>query len=427
MGQLLERRQQIAARIGTEGGPFDPSTLAAANAAYVLYEPQINYDQTYFTRQPARATIGQLPGIPGQVLGNVTFRTDLVGSGTAGVAPTWGRFLRACGFGETVNAGSASVGSVARIPNRANGTNITPVITGTFSGSKSGFFLLELIAVTTNTSAQLRWTFVPGDGTASTFGTTTHTDATAQSMTSGLSVAINNPSSTTGWLVGDQWRFSVVSSTTSNVIYKAISSSIPCLDMAVYQDGRVHKLHSARGTASINAQIGQPAQIDWSFQGVKAENPSDLALLTGIPYPDVTPVSFIGVTSSAFSETLCFTALTIDFGNTLAPRQCANAATGYNAIRISNRAVTGSLDPEASLIADFNPWANLFNGAVGQVTVTIGTVAGNIITIDLPNAQITAIGQSSREQIIVDQLTLAAVEPEFDAGGDYSEINITVA
>ena len=96
---LLTRKRQIAARVKTdpEGSAFEVATLAAAFADILCYDPKIVYDVQMTERNPARATLGSLAGLAGKRMAKITFATEIKGSGTAGVAPSWGRLLRASG------------------------------------------------------------------------------------------------------------------------------------------------------------------------------------------------------------------------------------------------------------------------------------------------------------------------------------------
>jgi hypothetical protein len=61
-------------------------------------------DVNLLDRELVLPFFGNREKVVGQRMGSVTFDVELVGSGTAGTAPRYGRCLRACGFGEAVVA-----------------------------------------------------------------------------------------------------------------------------------------------------------------------------------------------------------------------------------------------------------------------------------------------------------------------------------
>ncbi|KKN46987.1 hypothetical protein LCGC14_0667270 [marine sediment metagenome] len=101
---MLTRRKQIAAAVeGTEGSP---ETLTAAEAKFLAYDPKVTFDVPAFKRNPVRATLSRMASVMGVQPAKITFGLELRGSGTAGTAPAWTIFLRACGFGETPDPGN---------------------------------------------------------------------------------------------------------------------------------------------------------------------------------------------------------------------------------------------------------------------------------------------------------------------------------
>jgi hypothetical protein len=93
-------RTQIAAKLEASEGIAE--TLAAADAflAFPGGEPDPKID--VYERSPFRETLSPLPSVMGKRSGKLPFITELVGSGTPGTAPFWGKLMKACAFGETV-------------------------------------------------------------------------------------------------------------------------------------------------------------------------------------------------------------------------------------------------------------------------------------------------------------------------------------
>lgn len=83
----------------------DPVPLPAANSI-LLRNVDINpVDANNVDRELIRAFFGSSEQLVGTKTVTARFSTELAGSGTAGTAPKWAPFLKACGYAETVDAG----------------------------------------------------------------------------------------------------------------------------------------------------------------------------------------------------------------------------------------------------------------------------------------------------------------------------------
>lgn len=83
----------------------DPTPLAATDSI-LLRNVDINpVDANNVDRDLIRAYFGNSEQLVGTKTVTARFETELAGSGTAGTAPRWSRFLKACGFAETIDAG----------------------------------------------------------------------------------------------------------------------------------------------------------------------------------------------------------------------------------------------------------------------------------------------------------------------------------
>lgn len=426
MTTLLSRRRLIGFALGTEGS-FNDATMTAANANLKVIDPRIKYDTERAERNSVRQTIGRRASGRGKTLARITFGVELNGAGVAGDAPAIGRVLKACAFSETVEAGVAAVSAI--INGKKNvGTSPNPAITGTFNGTKNGILRFTLTAKTLDTSAVLSWAFFPSDGSAASFGTTTHTDGDPETLFSGLSVEIDSPAvtnATVPWRLGDEWFFKLTSDQSEQVIYKTTTLATPA-DITVYQDGRLHKVHSCVGRVSGSFTVGEFMSLQFEFTGVPSAQ-VDAAMPTGVPFEDAIPPVFMGVSFTMHGDAdRCFSKFDFDTGNTVSVRDCARADNGIAGVRIASREMTGSVDAEADLVANWNPFAKLMSAVADGVILIAGSDAGNTVTMEFPNAQIVDLEDEDREGIIVDRTSLAFVEPEEeDVDNGFSEMILT--
>jgi hypothetical protein len=101
---MLNALTQVAAKIEvTEGTAI---ALAGADAFLAMnpsFKPSINVEG----RDNLTSSLSRFAGVPGLRSAVMEFDVELKGSGTAGTAPALGKLLKACGFGETVSAGTS--------------------------------------------------------------------------------------------------------------------------------------------------------------------------------------------------------------------------------------------------------------------------------------------------------------------------------
>lgn len=99
---MLTKIAQIAAKIETTEGTAE--TLAAADALMVV-NPDFKPEMEMAPRNNVSSSLSNWPQVPGSRKATLEFDVEVKGSGTAGTAPALGKLLKACGFGEVVQAG----------------------------------------------------------------------------------------------------------------------------------------------------------------------------------------------------------------------------------------------------------------------------------------------------------------------------------
>src|SRR5215813_913301 len=82
----------------------DPVPTPATNAV-LIYDLTMTVDGRVLNRQTLDSSLSRRPHVIGRKLVNLSFRTEVKGSGTAGTPPEWGILMRASGFAETISAG----------------------------------------------------------------------------------------------------------------------------------------------------------------------------------------------------------------------------------------------------------------------------------------------------------------------------------
>ncbi|RMD93357.1 MAG: hypothetical protein D6811_05125 [Alphaproteobacteria bacterium] len=100
----MTRKTVIQAKIESSYS-VDPGSWAASDAIQVS-NPQVTFERDEENRGFVRGYLGASDFLITARRAQISFDVELAGSGSAGTAPKWGPLIRACGFAETITAGS---------------------------------------------------------------------------------------------------------------------------------------------------------------------------------------------------------------------------------------------------------------------------------------------------------------------------------
>lgn len=184
-----------------------------------------------------------------------------------------------------------------------------------------------------------------------------------------------------------------------SVVYTPISDNHTTATIYAFIDGVHWKLLGCNGSWEIIAESGQPARVNWTFQGTY-EDQTDLALPSPVTYDDPVPPLTL---SSGFQinadTTLIAQQLSIGIGNNIVMRDDINAAAGYAASRITARAGSGSFNPEVVSVASYDFEREWRDAQQRALEISLGNMPGNRIKITAPNVQIDAPTHGDRDGI----------------------------
>lgn len=108
---LITRQRVLLAAI--EGTTGTAETLAAADdGKFHAFDTEFTADVP-FNRRPGQYSASNLTGTTGTRGGEITFKSEVVGSGTSGVVPDWTNFLLASGFSVSGTTFSPATGSAS--------------------------------------------------------------------------------------------------------------------------------------------------------------------------------------------------------------------------------------------------------------------------------------------------------------------------
>jgi hypothetical protein len=188
-------------------------------------------------------------------------------------------------------------------------------------------------------------------------------------------------------------------------------SSMETATIHFHRDGHRHVLTYCRGTMDLDFTVGKYPVAKFDITGIY-NAPTDQTLPTPTyPGADITPpVCFsAGLQIAAADMTLAaVNALQLKLGNDVKVRRDINAACGALGLEIVDRTPSGSVDPEAVALSDYNPWTVWENATEQKIYCDVGSVAGNQIRPCIPRALYDDTKYGDRDGIVTYDLPFTA-------------------
>lgn len=197
----------------------------------------------------------------------------------------------------------------------------------------------------------------------------------------------------------------------TSVTYNPVSdsASMEYLTIYYYQDGKRKILQNAIGTVSGNADVGAPGMLSFTFYGHEGTE-SDTPMITPT-YDSTVPAPYINAAFAVGGYAAAIGKLSIDLGNQVVTPPSVSAANGYSQIRITGRDVSGSFDPEATLLADHDFASEWKSGAALALdSGVVGSTAGNRWRIQCPAISYREISEGDREGLRTLEIGFGAAE-----------------
>jgi len=368
MSELLTQRRQIAAK--AEVTPGTAVSLAAADVLIEPFELSVTEEVFKYERNPHGTSISANADLIGQRARRFAFTAELKGSGVAATAPKWGLFMEACKHTKKA-VSSLTVGAITSGPFQHGET-----ITGGTSGATAKVLLNTANGTTTLYIVDIVGTFSAGSETI------TGSVSTATATESGGATASQG-----------------------NAYYP---TSVPgtAVSMASMEDGYIKSGRGVRGNCVMTGQLGTPFRGAFDFMGAE-DLSQDQALFSGVDFDNTEPFPFMQTNLILGAFNPIFANLEINLNNQVAMREDAGVtAEGYISALVTDRRITATIDCEAELAATKNFYLEWHNRTLQYFQLTIGNVAGNIVTLVGPKVQITNVRDGDRNGIALMQLDL---------------------
>ena len=188
-----------------------------------------------------------------------------------------------------------------------------------------------------------------------------------------------------------------------------------------YQDGLLHKLTGCRGTFSVNLETGAIPMATFTLTGHSGA-PTDEPMV--VPTLDTTePVAVKGNAFTVGGFSADISSLAFDAGVEVSTPASMGSDDGYGEVRVGKRDLNGSFDPEMELVVDNDFYGDFEDGnKLALNTGSIGSVAGNIVSLAMSAVYYRDLANGDREGIRTYEVPFGAVE---DAGDDELTIVFT--
>lgn len=357
---MLRRKRQLAAKIESVEGTAE--SLGTQDAKLLIIDPKFNPDFKLFERNPVRANLSKMGKLTGTRSAGITFQLEMRGSGTSTIVPEWSKLLESCGF-EKNNLEKLNIGTIS-----------------------DGPFIHGETILQSTTGASGRVVIDTSDGTATLYFVDLNTGTW------------DDENVITGQTSGASATPSAVED--SGVEWKPLSDDPATLTMGMFTDGLKRSIKGARGKVKFTFKSGEPAMMDFEFQGVFSDV-LNASMLSGVSHESSLPPVFLDAQLSIDNYAAVVSSIELNCENTLSARESVNDENGILSYRITDRNFTGSIDPEM-VLTDTIDFFDLFaNNTSRSLDFTLGSQSGNLFRFYIPKLTINDLSDDERDGIDV--------------------------
>lgn len=200
------------------------------------------------------------------------------------------------------------------------------------------------------------------------------------------------------------------------------TSGVKTVTVGLYEDGVRKTLRGAVvESMQINAVVGRPIMVDWTLKGIW-DAPIDATILTPT-YPTLAPIRFAGSCLSIGSWNPRISAFNLSVNNVVTMREDPCDITGYLAAIVGERTITGSIDPESTLVASMNVYGQWLAHDLQALGLTFAGSPDDF-AIAMPKIQYTNIQEGARGVMQIDTINFIATR-NAAAGDDELTFNMS--
>lgn len=346
---------------------------APATDGFRVENVTIGFSPNVIETNEATGSLDSEEPIVGGMTVQIGFDVYLKGSGAANTPPEYAEVVKACAFAETITGATPGVPEAA-----AAGGSTTSVVLGASASSTDQIYR-----------------GMPLDLTGAVAGSTFITDYDGATKTATVTDTLSGaPGITTNWQIP------------GNVLYGPASIGIPSHTTYIYMDGIRYRFVGVRGSLRQAWAAGGPARMTFALQGLFLGK-DDVA----VPAPafDNTkrPIwrggkMLINRVASGLQD------LSLDAGVGLTNPPNPNGAEGFDPAEAVRRRMTGSMDPNETLVATRDIISDFRNGDTRILHALMGSQVGNRVGLTIPTAKYLNQTPGDRDGVATVQVPFAA-------------------
>jgi hypothetical protein len=404
MAVILFPPRQIACMVESAEGTQQSAAGFDSDDLIQVIDPTLQCSPNQFSRDLASRGFGTNPAHYSTGTCELTFSVELAGhtdnSSSLTTIPKLTKLLEACGLvSNELGAIGVASGTITSGPLQHGET-----VAGGTSGEDTTMFGYGYT----------------GEGVASVVKSTAPFD-----LPETVTGAVSGASFTTTTLAGNVrtgwgWR-----PNTEDAANKTLS-------FLFYQDGQRVQLYGCRGNGRLRLVTHDRPMIEFTFMGIYSTRDASANLneLAADAFETMEPTSVLNTSSTLISAAgspktitgadYCWTEATLDFGNNVTVRQCANGANGYLAAVIANRAPTFTINPDDPGVTAYPFHQYLMDGTRARTEITIPGGTGNSWRLRIPHLQASAISGGNRDERVSLDVTYDCTRGQDDGANDSS-------
>jgi hypothetical protein len=364
MAILRSRPKVVLAKIETTEGT--DAAPAAASDAILTENARLSSQQDLVETKEHTGSLDGAEDIVGGTRMQLAFDCYMKGSGTAGGAPEIAPLLKACGWAETLTAAAVPAAPEAC---GAGGSTTTAELGATAVGTLQLYRGMPITIAGGAAGDSFVWDY-------SAAKLAKLTDTFAQAIDAGETYQI-----------------------LKNARYVPTSAAIPSVSLYAYEDGILWKILGARGDFTFGVDSGGAGKFSFTFTGMFGGK-SDAALPGTDAYQSTRPPILKGGVVSIERTAVALKSFALNNGNRLVYPPNPNAAESFDPAQIVERSIRASMDPNMTLVATADYFADMRAGTKRLVHARWGSVAGNRCAIVVPTFQFTKADPQDREGLL---------------------------
>ena len=462
----VTRKQQVLTQTEVSVGSGAPVAYGASHAIQIT-DPTISDSVETTSRAPSGPTLSRDKATVGRKARQLSFTSELRGSGTVGVAPDFGQLLKACGYkasdlrdidlsgtsggtgygfhlGEQVYQGASYAAATAvgvvvcclsaagAVLENADATGeriIVALVSGDFADATNTIGKSSLYENTITSDVA----YSDGFGYQVTSRVLVQVDTGAWSGTDPVDVgeilAVERAGKRVGAVQiisdnGSTWVDMMVTNLWGTMLNgdtlrsagdgTAVIGSAPVQSETTSQafqhnlDGRNRQLVGARGDVSASGESGAAIEMAWTFDGSAGTDSDALPIVTSGLNSTTAPRlagAICAYGQGVNTLRLQTKSVQLTAGNSVNPNADANATGGASGSNITDRELSLAVTVDISH-SNFDWEAARDNAEELRLAFVLGDTRGNIICITAPKVQATEVSISDAEGIATFDVTL---------------------